>query len=167
MQSTPAIVIVKGFICQQNRKHCKKLVKSFSDGNAASIDQGLDYAEMGRYLLKRYIRIALSLVNQLHMIVVFQDDQGPQRPVFSGNPDPESHPNFFTIRRRNGFMDVPMYRYYSSDLGRWVYQLRIPFPRGATAETIHREIYSILPGGGLVQIRGNTVYFKSEVFVAN
>lgn len=141
---------------------CKKLVKYFSDGNAASIDQGLDYEAIGRYFLRRYIRIATNLVNRMQLIVVFQDDQGPQRPIFSGNPDPEPLPHMVTIRRRNGTMQVPTYRYYSNDLQRWVYQLRIPFPVGTSAETAYREIRGIVPVVGLVRKRGDTVYLESD-----
>ena len=38
----------------------------------------------------------------MHLIVVFENDQGPQRPFFSGNPDPEPLPNMVTIQRRSG-----------------------------------------------------------------
>lgn len=137
----------------------RKLVKYFSDGNVASIDQGLDYEAMGRYSLKRYIRIATDLVNRMQTIVVFQDDKGPQRPVFSGNPDPEIEPHVVTIRRRNGTMQVPIYRYYSNDLQRMVYQLKIPFPVGTTAEMVHR---ALIPDVRRVRIQGNTVYLESR-----
>ncbi len=139
-----------------------ELVKSFSDRNAASIDRGLDYAAMGRYHLLRYIRIATTLVeNQLPIVVVFQDDQGPQRPIFSGNPDPEPVPMLCAIQRRNGIMEVPVYRYYSNDLRQWVSQLRIPFPSGTTADMARRGIMNVAQCGQVVQMRGNTVYFAS------
>ena len=121
---------------------------------------------MGRYFLRRYIRIAKSLVNRLSLVVVFADDQVPQRPIFSGNPDPEPvyHPDpiphVITIPRRNGHMQVPVFRTYSNDLREWNYQLRIPFPRGTTAEMVYREIRSIVPEDGLVWKRGNTVYLE-------
>ena len=148
----------------------QKLVKSFSDANAASNDQGLDFDAMGRYFLRRYIRIATNLVDRVQRIVVFADDQDqvPHRPVFSGNPHPEPAyrldpiPSVIRIPRRNGHMQVPIFRYYSNDLREWVYQLKIPFPRGTTAEAAYREIRLIVPNGPVCR-RGNTVYLVARL----
>ena len=121
---------------------------------------------MGRYFLRRYIRIATSLVSRVSLVVVFADERVPQRPIFSGNPDPEPvyHPDpipsIITIPRRNGHMQVPIFNTYSDDLRGWNYQLRIPFPRGTTAEMAYREIRAIVPEAGLVRKRGNTVYLE-------
>ena len=147
----------------------QKLVKSFSDANAASNDRGLDFDAMGRYFLRRYIRIATNLVDRVQRIVVFADDQDqvPQRPVFSGSPHPEPAyrldpiPSVITIPRRNGHMQVPIFRYYSNDLREWVYQLKIPFPRGTTAEAAYREIRLIVPNGP-VCMQGDTVYLVAR-----
>ena len=139
----------------------KKVVISFSDANIARFGQGFNYDEMGRYLLKRYIRIAKKLLDRMRTIVVFENDQVPQRLVFRGLPRPDSVLTVAReIRMGNRTLQVPTYRYYSSDLGGWYFQLRIPYPRGTTAEMAFREISSILPEGNLVHLRGNTVCLR-------
>ena len=127
----------------------QKLVKYFSDVNVAGIDQGLNFEEMGRSLLSRYIRIAKHQLVRMQLIV-----------VFNGNLEPEFEPSYVvSIERRYGISQVPIYNYYSNDLQRMVYQLKIPFPVGTTAEMVHR---ALVPDVRRVRIQGNTVYLESR-----
>lgn len=141
----------------------QKLVISFSDANAAGIVQGLDFEAMGRKMLKRYIRIAAYLLDQIPKIVVFEDDKGPSRPVFSGNPNPTvPEKRNFTFMSQFGVMHVPTLKYYSNDLRGSVHKMRIPFPEGTTAEMVYNAISQERVVGHLVRMQGDTVFLQPD-----
>lgn len=120
----------------------QKLVKSFSAGSAL-INLGLNFDLMGRKYMQRYVKIAARMLDQLPVVVLYEDDQGPARPIFSGRPDPER--DTITVRWRNDTIDVPTFKYYSNDLERWVYSIVIPYLEDADAETVFRAIQALCP----------------------
>lgn len=111
---------------------------------------------MGRYFFRRYLQIATNLLDQVPTIVVYQNDEGWQKRIFCGEIYPKREIRI--VRWKNGTLDVPTYRYYSTDLQWWVYSIRIPFPEGTTAEIVHREIQSIAPNDHFSHIRNSTVF---------
>ena len=136
----------------------QKLVKSFSDANTTRIVPKLDFESMGRDMLKRFVTVATSIIEQMPLLVVFENDQGPQRLIFSGSPHPEVRT--FDVRWEDTMLTIPAHKYYSNDLQKWVYRIDVPTPDGTTPEMAYQAMSDMCPVRGLFKLKGDTVYLE-------
>ena len=114
-----------------------------------------ELATIGRIVLRHYINLAYALLEQVQTVVVYHDGRYTDRSRL-----------ILTVRRGNRRVRVPVYRFYSGDLDRWVYHLRIPISTNVTPVRFFNTVRMIpffhFYHETIIYLQGGTVYLQQR-----